>query len=89
MWPQHEWATHGTCYSTLNPSCLPGSGGSGSPKGAEAVAFFETTVKLFQTLPTYDWLADAGITPSSSKTYTLTTLTGEQFLGNSHFSRTH
>ena len=68
---QHEWSTHGTCYSTLEPSCLP----SGSPKGAEAVAFFQTVVRLFQTLPTYDWLADAGITPSSSKTYTLTTLT--------------
>jgi hypothetical protein len=30
--------------STLEPSCLP----SGSPKGAEAVAFFQTVVKLFQ-----------------------------------------
>ncbi|KAI0718938.1 ribonuclease T2 [Cerioporus squamosus] len=68
---EHEWSTHGTCYSTLKISCLP----SGSAKGAEAVAFFQTVVKLFKTLPTYDWLADAGITPDSSKTYTLTTLT--------------
>ncbi len=28
-----------------------------------------------QTLPTYDFLSKAGITPSSSKTYTLSTLT--------------
>lgn len=28
---QHEWSTHGTCYSTLETKCLP----SGSPKGAE------------------------------------------------------
>ncbi|KAI0657023.1 RNase Gf29 [Cubamyces menziesii] len=63
---EHEWSTHGACYSTLKPSCLP----SGSPKGAEAVAFFQAV-----TLPTYDFLAQAGITPSTSKTYSLSTLT--------------
>ncbi|OCH89542.1 base non-specific and adenylic acid preferential ribonuclease [Obba rivulosa] len=70
LW-EHEWATHGTCYSTLQVDCLP----EGSPKGAEAVAFFETVVNLFQTLPTFDWLEDAGITPSSSKSYSLSSLT--------------
>ncbi|KAJ7232461.1 ribonuclease T2-like protein [Mycena haematopus] len=70
LW-EHEWATHGTCYSTLETKCLP----SGSPKGAEAVAFFETVVKLFQSLPTYEWLANQGITPSSSTTHTLASLT--------------
>ncbi|KAI0361063.1 RNase Gf29 [Trametes cingulata] len=68
---EHEWNTHGTCYSTLNPSCLPPD----SPKGAEAVAFFQTVVNLFKTLPTYDFLAQGGITPSTSKTYTLSALT--------------
>ncbi|EIM92893.1 ribonuclease T2 [Stereum hirsutum FP-91666 SS1] len=68
---EHEWATHGTCYSTLETSCLP----SGSAKGAEAVAFFETVVALFKTLPTYDWLAAAGITPSNTATHTLSSLT--------------
>ncbi|KAI0275119.1 ribonuclease T2-like protein [Gloeopeniophorella convolvens] len=68
---EHEWSTHGTCYSTLETSCLP----SGSPKGAEAVAFFQRVVALFKTLPTYDWLESQGITPSSSKTYTLSQLT--------------
>lgn len=68
---EHEWSTHGTCYSTLEPSCLP----SGSAKGAEAVAFFNTVVSLFKTLPTYDWLSSAGITPSTSKTYTLSQIT--------------
>lgn len=48
---------------------------SGSPRGAEAVAFFNTVVKLFKTLPTYDWLAQAGITPSTSKTFTLAEIT--------------
>ncbi|KAJ7302122.1 ribonuclease [Mycena albidolilacea] len=42
--PYHEWSTHGTCMSTLNPTCLP----SGRPQGAEAVAFFQTVVTLFQ-----------------------------------------
>ncbi|KAH9928447.1 ribonuclease T2 [Epithele typhae] len=69
---EHEWSTHGTCYSTLDPSCLP----EDSARGAEAVAFFQTVVELFKTLPTYDWLAAEGITPSSSTTYTLSALTG-------------
>ncbi len=64
---QHEWAAHGTCSSTLEPSCLPPS----SPKGAEAVAYFQSVVALFQTLPTYNWLASAGITPSDTQTYVL------------------
>ncbi|KAJ7706868.1 ribonuclease T2 [Mycena rosella] len=68
---EHEWATHGTCMSTLETKCLP----SGSPKGAEAVAFFQTVVKLFQTLPTFTWLSNQGITPSSSTTHTLASLT--------------
>ncbi|KAI9573314.1 ribonuclease T2 [Boletus coccyginus] len=66
----HEWRDHGTCCSTLEPSCLP----RGSPEGSEAVAYFQTIVKLFQTLPTYTWLADAGITPSDHRTYTLSEL---------------
>ena len=70
MVSQHEWAAHGTCYSTLERSCLP----SGSPTGAEAVAFFEQVVALFQTLPTYSWLQSQGITPSTTKTYTLAQL---------------
>ncbi|KAF5348095.1 hypothetical protein D9757_013743 [Collybiopsis confluens] len=53
----HKWDTHGTCYSTLRPTCLP----SGSPSGTD-------------TLPTYTWLANQGITPSSSTTHTLTSL---------------
>ncbi|EIN13900.1 ribonuclease T2 [Punctularia strigosozonata HHB-11173 SS5] len=68
---EHEWAKHGTCMTTLETSCLP----SGSSKGAEAVAFFKTVVKLFKKLPTYDWLANQGITPDSDKTYTLKELT--------------
>ena len=37
--------------STLKPSCLP----SGSPTGAEAVAFFQTVVSLFRVCSFYAW----------------------------------
>ncbi|KAI1881149.1 hypothetical protein JX265_001389 [Neoarthrinium moseri] len=63
---EHEWSKHGTCVSTLDPKCY-----TGYTKGQEAVDFFKKVVALFKTLPTYDWLSAAGITPSSSKTYTL------------------
>jgi ribonuclease T2 len=44
----HEWATHGTCISTLDPSCY-----TDYSTGDEAVDFFTRTVSLFKTLPTY------------------------------------
>jgi len=68
---EHEWNNHGTCYSTLAPACY----WSASPTGQDAVDFFSRVVNLFQTLPTYTWLANAGILPDSSRTYTLRTLT--------------
>lgn len=62
---QHEWGKHGTCISTLDPDCYT------NYKPTEEVPdFFNRTVSLFQSLPTYKWLSAAGITPSSSKTYT-------------------
>jgi hypothetical protein len=64
---KHEWAAHGTCYSTLKPNCLP----RGSPRGTEAALFFQRVVELFKQLPTYQWLAQQGITPSQTRTHTL------------------
>jgi ribonuclease T2 len=64
---KHEWDNHGTCYSTLNPSCLPPD----SPKGSEAVLFFDRVVELFKTLPTFKSLSAAGIEPSTTATYKL------------------
>jgi ribonuclease T2 len=49
----------------LNPDCY-----SNYEKEDELVDFLNTTITLFKDLPTYDWLASAGITPSSSKNYT-------------------
>lgn len=45
----HEWETHGTCISTLDPSCY-----TDYTTGDEAVDFFVQVVELFQTLPTYE-----------------------------------
>jgi ribonuclease T2 len=81
---EHEWAKHGTCISTLKPSCYT------SYEAQEEVPdFFQKTVDLFKTLDTYtvslpsqkstsytptnqifQTLANAGIVPSSTKTYT-------------------
>jgi len=68
LW-EHEWETHGTCISTFDPDCYDDY----SP-GQEAADFFNTVVALYKTLDTYSFLSAAGITPSSSKTYTLSKL---------------
>lgn len=65
---QHEWNKHGTCINTLAPSCY---GPTYTPGSAiEVVDFFTRTVELFKSLDTYSALAEAGITPSTEKTYT-------------------
>ncbi|KAH6692720.1 ribonuclease Trv [Plectosphaerella plurivora] len=63
---EHEFNKHGTCMSTLEPECYPGYA-----PGQEVVDYFKRTVALFKTLPSYKWLEDAGIVPSTTATYTL------------------
>jgi ribonuclease T2 len=66
---EHEWAKHGTCISTLEPSCY------GDHKATEEVVdYFQKAVDLFKGLPSYQWLAAAGIEPSTSKTYTFSAI---------------
>ncbi len=74
---EHEWSKHGTCISTLNPSCY-----TNYVSKQEAVDFFNRAVALFQTLPSYTWLSAAGIVPSSTATYTLAAI---QSALTSHF----
>jgi len=62
LW-SHEWNKHGTCFSTIGPSCVEST-------GQAVVYYFTSAVDLFRALPTYDWLAAAGITPSRTATYT-------------------
>jgi ribonuclease T2 len=52
-----------TLDSTLGPKCVDNT------KQA-VVYYFDSAVRLFQTLPTYKWLAAAGISPSKSARYT-------------------
>ena len=66
---EHEWGKHGTCISTLDTSCY-----TNYQATQEAVDFFDKTVSLFKTLPSYSWLSAAGIVPSSTKTYTLSAI---------------
>ncbi|TPX09020.1 uncharacterized protein E0L32_001719 [Thyridium curvatum] len=63
---EHEFNKHGTCISTLDRKCY-----SEYQTSQEVVDYFKTTVQLFKTLPSYKWLAAAGIVPSADKTYTL------------------
>ncbi|KAI9843775.1 MAG: ribonuclease T2-like [Sclerophora amabilis] len=62
---EHEWSKHGTCISTLEVKCYT----EYKPQ-EELVDYFQKAVDLFKGLPTYETLADAGITPDTSKTYT-------------------
>ena len=67
---EHEWGKHGTCISTLDPSCYIDY----QPQ-QEVVDFFQKTVQLFSKLDTYEFLKDAGIVPSANATYTYTQIT--------------
>jgi ribonuclease T2 len=62
---EHEWSKHGTCISTLDTECY-----TNYIPQQEVVDFFNTTINLFKTLPTYETLATAGILPVIGKTYT-------------------
>jgi ribonuclease T2 len=64
LW-RHEWSKHGTCVSTLDTKCY-----TDYKPQQEVVDYFNATVALFKTLPTYETLAAAGVLPSSSRTWT-------------------
>ena len=66
LW-SHEWSKHGTCVSTLDPSCY---GPSTAPQ-TEVLDYFRTAVAVFQQRPSYAWLRDADIVPSAVTTYDL------------------
>ncbi|CAG8956125.1 hypothetical protein HYFRA_00012042 [Hymenoscyphus fraxineus] len=63
---EHEWSKHGTCISTLKPSCY-----TGYTSKQEVADYFQKAVDLFKTLDSYSALSAAGIVPSTTKTYTL------------------
>lgn len=63
----HEFNKHGTCMSTVNPSCYAAD----ADKYQYVGDFFKSVVDLQDTLPTFKFLADAGISPSLEKKYKL------------------
>ena len=62
---EHEWGKHGTCISTFDTACY-----TDYVPTQEVVDYFEKTLQLFSVLDTYTFLKDAGIVPSTTKTYT-------------------
>jgi ribonuclease T2 len=66
----HEFSKHATCYSTFDVPCY----GPSYVKHEEVAEFYETAIKYYLRLPTWDWLSAAGFTPSNTSTYTLSDL---------------
>ncbi|KAH7123905.1 ribonuclease T2-like protein [Dendryphion nanum] len=62
----HEFSKHATCFSTFETQCY----GPKYQQHEEVVDFFETAIKYYKRVPTFEWLEDAGITPSNSTQYT-------------------
>ncbi|KAK9485644.1 ribonuclease T2-like protein [Lipomyces starkeyi] len=56
----HEWNKHGTCISTLAPTCY----GPKENITAPMIEYFARAVDLHSTLDTFSALANAGIVPS-------------------------
>ncbi|KAJ6166630.1 hypothetical protein N7470_002077 [Penicillium chermesinum] len=65
LW-EHEWNKHGTCVSTLETHCYEDY----IPQ-QEVVDYFDKTVEVFKEVPSYEFLAKAGILPSNHDTYDL------------------
>ncbi|TIB14288.1 hypothetical protein E3P89_00959 [Wallemia ichthyophaga] len=68
---QHEWNKHGSCYSTLKPACQADSSESGSENVDTMIDYFSRILNTYNRFPTYEFLANRGITPSSTHTYKL------------------
>ncbi|GAO16589.1 hypothetical protein UVI_02019730 [Ustilaginoidea virens] len=63
----HEFSKHATCYSTFQAECY----GPKAAQHSDLFDFFETVITWQRRLPTFRWLADAGIRPSNSTGYTV------------------
>jgi ribonuclease T2 len=70
LW-SHEWNKHGTCISTLERKCYNHE--KYRPE-EEVHDYFNSAVNLFKDLDTYKTLAEAGVHPSNSETYSLAQL---------------
>lgn len=64
LW-EHEYNKHGTCIRTIKPKCY-----SNPKRNQNVYDFYRIAVNLYKKLNTYKFLTDAGIEPSTTKTYT-------------------
>lgn len=62
----HEFNKHGTCYTTIKPECYA----QDYSNRIDVYDFFKAAIDLHKKLPTYKFLADEGIVPSTTETYT-------------------
>ncbi|KAK1750057.1 ribonuclease T2 [Echria macrotheca] len=69
----HEFSKHATCFSTFSESCFSKFQ---LQKHTDLLEFFTVTAEYFKRLPTYDWLAAKGITPSNTTSYSLSDIQG-------------
>lgn len=71
----HEFNKHGTCVSSIKESCYHKFSNQ-YKHNQNVVDFFKVTVNLFKNLPTFQWLAEAGIHPSTEIDYTKSEIEG-------------
>ncbi|KAI5965576.1 RBT7 [Candida pseudojiufengensis] len=77
LW-EHEYNKHGTCMNTLNPPCFNGN----YTKFENTVNFYKKTVEVWSQLDTYEFLAAAGIYPTTTRQYKLADI--EKALAEAH-----
>ncbi|KAI8343782.1 base non specific RNase Rh [Choanephora cucurbitarum] len=58
----HEWTKHGTCVSTLKPTCY----GDSYKKNQDVIDYFKQTMALRDEYNLYNALSASGITPGGS-----------------------
>lgn len=64
LW-KHEFNKHGTCVKTIDPHCY-----SLFKDGQNVFDYFNVTMNLYKSLPTFEFLQQEGIVPDPEKTYT-------------------
>lgn len=63
----HEFNKHATCIKTMRPTCY---NPAAYRKNQNVHDFFSISMRLYELVPTFDFLLKAGIVPDNEKTYT-------------------